>query len=74
MTESTYSFDKLASTISTKTFLIVGDQEDIECTRRARGAKRKIKDSRLFIARGAKHNVSQKEYLKTVERVVQALN
>ena len=74
MTESTYSFSELASSISTETFLIVGDQEDIECTRRARDARKKIKTAKLFIAKGARHNVSQQGYLKAVERAVGALS
>ncbi len=73
MTESTYSFDELAPTVSAKTHLIVGDQEYIECTRRARDARKKIKNSKLFIARGARHNVSQKEYLAAVKRAILAL-
>jgi len=70
---SDYSFVDLASRIRSKTFLVMGDKEPSVVGKRVRAAKRIIKKSSLFIARGAKHNISEKEYLKGVKRVIEKL-
>ncbi len=67
--ESDFSFTELASKVKTKTYLIVGNKEPNHCLVRARDAKRKL-DARLSIAKGAKHNIGQKEYLQTVKKVI----
>ncbi|MEJ0054033.1 MAG: hypothetical protein WDN10_04940 [bacterium] len=71
--ESDYSFDAIAPMIRQKTYVIVGDKEDVECGKRARAAKRNIRNSQLVTAKGAKHNISQKEYLAAVWKVVSKL-
>jgi dienelactone hydrolase len=68
--ESEYSFSKFAPKIKNKTYLIVGDQEGEFIFTRARDAKKKLQDSHLFVAKGAKHNIGQKEYLEAVKRVI----
>ncbi|MFA6094741.1 MAG: hypothetical protein WC757_02530 [Candidatus Paceibacterota bacterium] len=72
-TESDYSFTKLALKIKTRTYLIAGDDEGKEVMSRAKDAKRKLCDSSLAIARGAKHKIGQEEYLKTIRRVISKL-
>lgn len=67
---SDYSFNQLAPRITVKTFLIAGDKEGPDILRRAKAAKKLIKKSALIIAKGAKHNIGQKEYLKAIQRVI----
>ncbi|MDZ4231277.1 MAG: hypothetical protein U1C52_00590 [Patescibacteria group bacterium] len=71
--ESDYSFTKLAPKVKSKTYLIVGDEEDKSCLIRAKDAREKIQDSKLSIAKGAKHKIGQREYLETVKRVISKL-
>jgi dienelactone hydrolase len=71
--DSNYSFAKLAATVAQETYVIVGREEDISCIRRAKDAKRKIRNSSLLIAKGAKHKIGQKEYLAAVEKVIAKL-
>lgn len=73
MVKSDYSFKELAPTISSKAYFIVGSEEDPSCLYRARNAKKLIPDSSLVIAKGAKHKISQKEYLVAVEKVIKKL-
>lgn len=73
MTKSDYSFKDLVSTITAKSYFIVGSEEDPSCLYRARIANKLIPNSSLTIAKGAKHNISQKEYLVAVERVIKKL-
>ena len=67
---SDYRFSDLASRIHAKTFLLMGDKEPSVVGRRAHAAKRMIKESSLFIAKGAKHRISQKEYLAGAKRMI----
>lgn len=69
-TESDYSFAKLAPKVKSKTFLVVGDKEDKSCLARAKDARRRLLNSSLIVAKGAKHNIGQKEYLSAVRRVI----
>ena len=71
--ESNYSFSKLAPSIKLEAYLIVGDKEHKSCLIRAKDAKKKLLNSHLFIAKGGKHNIGQKEYLETVNRVISKL-
>lgn len=68
-----YSFNEIAKNINAKTFVISGDREGIEVERRARAAKRLIKNSSLFFAKGARHNINQKEYLDTIKKIIYKL-
>ncbi|HEX9058629.1 MAG TPA: hypothetical protein VF941_00455 [Clostridia bacterium] len=68
-----YSFNQLAQKIKAKTYICVGDKEGLECEGRARGAKRYIKQSSLTIAKGARHRVSQKEYLISLKKIIAKL-
>jgi len=70
---SEYSFNKVAKKIKTRTYFVFGSKEDTSVSRRARAAKRLIKRSSLSIARGAKHNISQKEYLVQVKKIISKL-
>jgi hypothetical protein len=53
--------------------MVAGDKEPPEVTRRVRVAKRLIKKSSLIIAKGAKHQISQREYLIGVKKVIDKL-
>ena len=70
---SNYRFDQLAPRIHTKTFLLMGDKEPSVVGRRTRVAKLMIKKSSLFIAKGAKHRISQKEYLAGAKRMIERI-
>jgi esterase/lipase len=72
-TESDYSFTKLAGKVRSKTYLIVGDKEDKSSLNRVKDAKKKILNSSLIIAKGAKHKIGQAEYLTAVKRVISKL-
>lgn len=70
MTKSNYSFRELAPSITTKAYFVVGEKEDPSCLYRSRNAKKLIQNSSLTIAKGAKHNISQKEYLHSLEKLI----
>ena len=65
-----FSFQKLAKDITCKTFLIAGEKEPKELHKRVNDAHKKIKNSELFIVDGAKHEISQKEYIDKLYEVV----
>ena len=65
-----YSFTKLAPSIKYETYLIVGDKEHKSCIIRANDAKKKLLNSHLYVAVGAKHADHQKEYLENKNRIV----
>jgi hypothetical protein len=71
--DNEYSFNALAPKIKVRTYIIAGDKEGNEVVRRARGARRMIENSSLMIAKGAKHKISQKEYLASVKKVIDQL-
>ena len=71
--ESDYSFNQLAKLITTETFLVVGGAEPSQCLARARDAKRKIYSSHLSVAKNALHKIGQKEYLTTLQKVINEL-
>jgi alpha/beta superfamily hydrolase len=67
------NFSKAGKNISSKTYLVAGDKEPNSVMIRAKIAKRKLRKSQLIVAKGAKHNVSQKEYLNTLEKLIGSL-
>ncbi len=71
---SDISFDQIAPKIRTKVFIIAGDKEGVEVEYRAKSAKRMIKGSSLFVAKGAKHWISQSKYLTEVKKVISRLS
>ncbi|MFZ2049015.1 MAG: hypothetical protein WAV25_01835 [Minisyncoccia bacterium] len=71
--KSDYSFSKVVRSIKAKTYIIVEDVDAKNIQIRAREAHRDIPNSSLYIAKGAKHNINQKEYLDTTERVINKL-
>jgi esterase/lipase len=68
-----YSFNEIAKKIKCKTFLIAGDKEGLEIDRRIKIAEKLIKNGKLIISKGSKHNISQKEYINTIKEVVEKL-
>lgn len=71
--ESDYAFAKLAPKIKTPTYLLVGGKEHKSCLLRAKDAKKKMKKSRLVIAKGAEHKIGQKEYISALEKLIAKL-
>src|SRR3989344_2892198 len=65
-----FSFQKLVKDITCKTLLIVGEKELKELHKRVDDAHKKIKNSELFIASNAKHEISQKEYIDKLHEVI----
>ncbi len=74
MKESDYSFAKLAPTITSQSYFVVGSEEDSSCLYRARNARKLIPNSSLVVAKGAKHSIGQKEYLQTLEKLIKKLD
>ena len=70
---SDYSFNELAPNVRSKTYLVFGDLEPSVVKPRMKAAKRMIKNSSLFMVRGGKHRISQKEYLDKVKKVIEKL-
>ena len=70
---ATLSFKRLASKVTSRTILTVGEHESNVCHSRVRDAHLRLKNSRLVIIKGAKHNIHQKEYLAAVERIIRSL-
>ncbi|MBU6500950.1 MAG: alpha/beta hydrolase [Patescibacteria group bacterium] len=65
-----YSFAKIAPKIKSKIYLLVGENEDRSYLIRAKDAKKKLKNANLTIVKKARHNISQKEYLAAVNKVI----
>jgi pimeloyl-ACP methyl ester carboxylesterase len=70
MKGSDYHFGDLTFPVRARTLLLMGDKEPLVVGRRMRAARRMIKKSSLFIAKGATHAIGQKEYLATIARAV----
>lgn len=68
------SFNQLVKKISSKTVIIVGSNELASVKRRATAAKTLIKMSKLFIAKGATHNLLDKTYDKTLRNIIQKIH
>lgn len=71
--DSEYSFSDLAKSISTKTHLLVGDEEDAICLKRADSAQSQIWNSDLTVIKNAGHDISQKAYVDAIKDVANTL-
>ena len=65
-----HSFNKIAKTNRSKIILIAGSKEPKEVGRRVKDANKKLKNSKLIIVEGAKHDIKNKDYMKTIQRVI----
>ena len=65
-----YSFSKLSKQVKCKTVIFAGSEESQLLFRRVREAKKKLKNSKLIIIKGAKHKISQREYLKAIKDLI----
>ncbi len=72
--DSDYEFANVASKVKAETWILAGDKEGSEVMRRARSAKRRIVNSHLTIVRKGRHDIMQKEYVATLEKVIQKLS
>ena len=71
--DSDYNFNNIASNLKCEVYLVVGDKEHKSCLYRAKVSRNKIRNSHLFIAKGAQHKVGQHEYLGAIRRVISRL-
>jgi len=68
-----YSFNYLSRKVFCETKLIVGSKELKVVIKRSNEANKRLKNSEIIISKGAKHKISQKEYLKTVQKVISGI-
>ncbi len=68
-----FSFNKLVKNINCKTILVAGKNEGKELDTRVNDAHNKIKKSELIIIDGAKHEISQKEYIDKLHKIISNL-
>ena len=64
------SFAEIARKTKSKTFILAGTKEGVEVERRARAAKEKIRNSKLIILEGVKHDISDERYLKKIAEII----
>lgn len=67
------SFRQVAKKVRCPTILVAGSKEKKELLRRVYDAHKRLKHSKLFIVQSAKHNIAQKEYLATLEKIIAKL-
>lgn len=72
--KSDYSFKELAPGVTSQIDLIVGSEEHTSVLKRARDARKRLPNVSLTVAKGAKHNIGQKEYLATIEKLIDRLD
>lgn len=68
-----FPFNKIAKNIKSKTILLVGEKEVDLIKKRIKKAEQKIKNSKLFIIAGAKHDISQKIYLDKIKEIIKTI-
>lgn len=73
-TKSDYSFKVFAPGVVSRVDLIAGSEEHSSVLKRARDARKRLSNASLTIAKGAKHNIGQKEYLATIEKLIDRLD
>jgi len=69
-----YSFDELVKRINCRSVVVYGSEEHDLCLRRARAALNKLSNNGLIIIKGAKHDISQKKYLRSLEEIILGIN
>lgn len=69
-----YSFNEISRKIKTKTYILVGEKEAKQMLKRSNDANNKLKNSELIMVRGAKHDISRREYMDAVREVIYNLN
>ncbi len=67
------SFNNLASKVKCKTFILAGTLEAKEVGRRVEEAHKRIANSELILVDGAKHDVAQKEYAESLDKLIAKL-
>jgi len=68
-----FSFNKLVKNINCKTILVAGKNEGKELDTRVNDAHNKIKKSELIIIDDVKHEISQKEYIDKLHKIISNL-
>ena len=64
------SFAKIAQKTDCETTVLYGNQEGVEVERRAVDTGRKIRNSRLVVLAGVRHDISDKRYLVEIENII----
>ncbi len=65
-----YSFNKIVKDLKRKVILVAGAKEESILLRRVKAAKRKIKNNDIHLIKGAHHDISQSEYLETLQKII----
>jgi hypothetical protein len=68
------SFEMLAKDITCKTIIVVGGDELPSVKKRAKAAKKCIRTSQLFIAKGATHNLLDEGYNETLQNIIHKIH
>lgn len=68
-----FSFNDLSKKIKCRTILVFGTKEGKETDRRIDDACKRIKNNELILIQNAKHKISQKEYINTLQEVISKL-
>jgi pimeloyl-ACP methyl ester carboxylesterase len=68
-----FNFKQKVKGIKCKTYILVGGDEGQECIYRAQEVNKNVKGSELYIVEKGKHNINQKVYLKTIDKVIKGL-
>ncbi len=67
---NSYTFKDVPTISVPEIYIVAGSKEPPAVLFRARSTKRKFKNSKLIIAEDSKHNISQKEYLYSLEELI----
>jgi len=68
-----FSFNKISKTCKSKVYLIYGTEESKELRLRVVDANKRVKNSQLVVVEGCKHDISDKRYIKAVQKVISKL-
>ena len=65
-----YTFSDIAKKVKSKTYIIYGEKEYKKVIEKSKKAKRYIKNSELFIAPNAKHDINNLNYQRTIKEII----
>lgn len=68
--KASYNFRSTIRGLKTKVYLVAGSKEDVSVLKRAEVAHKLIAKSELVIVKGAKHELHDKTYLRSVKNIV----
>ena len=71
--KETFVFKDSSPSVKSKTHILLGDKEGPEIMARGKEAQRQISGSTLMVIKGGRHNISQKQYLAELEKLIPKL-